>query len=752
MLMTVKPTYEELEQKVKVLEELSTKSKQVEESLHDTAKLYHLLFDHAPDGVVIVDPATARFLDFNETACLLLGYSREEFSQLSIFDLEVAETPEETRSRIEYVIRHGISDFETRQRTKQGKIINLHITAQYTEILGKPVYHCIWRDITDHKLMESALKESGKRLADIIDFLPDATFAIDLSGKVIAWNRAIEEMTGVKAKDILGKGNHEYAMAFYGMRRPMLIDKVVGAAGTDDRKYDFVKRKGNVLLAEGDAILKGVTHFIGGKAGLLYDSHDNIVGAIESVRDITDRKLMELALKESERRLADIIDFLPDATFVIDLSGKVIAWNQAIEEMTGVKAEDILGKGNYEYTMAFYGMRRPMLIDMVFGFTEEIGNKYNFIKKEGNVLLAQAEVPAKGVHCTLWGKARPLHDSNGNIVGAIESVRDVTELKKAHDELEMRVRERTAEMERVNKALQKEISERKRTEAVLKESEEKYRQFFRTSRDFIFVTSKEGKIIDMNEAALELFGFVSNEELRQVKVPDLYVKPEEREGLYNTVLECGYASEFPADLRRKDGSIRHTLVTAVGCYDANDSLTGLQGTIRDVTEQRRNEEELRKYREKLESMVAERTRELEDKTKNLEEVNVTLNVLLQKREEDKNVMEERFVANIGSLVLPYVEKIKKNNLDVQQQFCLDTIEKNLDEITSPLLKNIRQFNLTPREIQIAYLIKDGKTTKEIAEALGIVEGSIATHRKNIRKKLALDRTSNLQSHLRFFEK
>ncbi|MEQ8253462.1 MAG: helix-turn-helix transcriptional regulator, partial [Smithellaceae bacterium] len=126
--------------------------------------------------------------------------------------------------------------------------------------------------------------------------------------------------------------------------------------------------------------------------------------------------------------------------------------------------------------------------------------------------------------------------------------------------------------------------------------------------------------------------------------------------------------------------------------------------------------------------------------------------LLQKREKDKEILEENFVANIGSLVLPYVEKLRKNNLDMQQQFCLDIIEKHLGEIASPLLNNIRRYDLTPREIQIASLIKDGKTTKEISKTLGIGEGSIDTHRKNIRKKLGLDRASNLQSHLRFLEK
>jgi len=214
LLMTLKPTYEELEQKVKKLEELLTKSKQVEASLHDTEKLYHLLFDHSPDGILIVDPMTTRFLDFNETACRQHGYSREEFSQLNIFDVEIDETPEEIQLHIEYVIQRGISDFETRHRTKQGEIINLHVTAQYTEVLGKPVYYCIIRDITERKRMQTALRESEKRLADIIDFLPDATFVIDLSGKVIAWNRAVEEITGVKTEDILGKGNYEYALAF----------------------------------------------------------------------------------------------------------------------------------------------------------------------------------------------------------------------------------------------------------------------------------------------------------------------------------------------------------------------------------------------------------------------------------------------------------------------------------------------------------------------------------------------------------
>ncbi len=453
-------------------------------------------------------------------------------------------------------------------------------------------------DITERKQMEAALKESEKRLADTIDFLPDATFAVDLSGKVIAWNRAIEKMTGVKAEDILGKGDYAYTMAFYGMHRPMLIDLVLGFSEETAAEYDFVEREGNVFLAEADASLGGAHRTLWGKAGPLYDSDGNVVGAIESIRDITERENMEAALKESERRLADIIDFLPDATFAVDLSGKVIAWNRAIEEMTGIKTEDMLGKGNHEYAIPFYSMRRPVLIDLVFSFDAETEKKYDFVKKEGDVLLTETRM-AVGTHpLVLWGKARPLYDGGGNIVGAIESVRDITELKQAqkvlqvaNEELEARVGERTTELVKANKALQKEIFERERTEAVLKGSEEKYNQFFKTSRDCVFITSKDGKLIDLNDAAVELLGYSSREELLRMKIPFVYANREEQAKHVRVIAACGYIKEYPIGLRRKDGSVRHTLITAVARYDVDGKAIGFQGTIRDITEQKRNEEE-----------------------------------------------------------------------------------------------------------------------------------------------------------------
>jgi two-component system, cell cycle sensor histidine kinase and response regulator CckA len=142
-------------------------------------------------------------------------------------------------------------------------------------------------------------------------------------------------------------------------------------------------------------------------------------------------KKMEDELRESERRLAEIIDFLPDATFAVDAGGKIIIWNHAMEDMTGIKSEDMLGKGNYEHALPIYGSRRPMLIDIVMSPDEEIAAKYHSIRQFGEGLTAESSVTALGRERYLWGKAVPLRDSHGRISGCIEIVRDITEQKDA---------------------------------------------------------------------------------------------------------------------------------------------------------------------------------------------------------------------------------------------------------------------------------------------------------------------------------
>jgi len=145
------------------------------------------------------------------------------------------------------------------------------------------------------------------------------------------------------------------------------------------------------------------------------------------------------------------------------------------------------------------------------------------------------------------------------------------------------------------------------SQSALQESEEKYRAFFNTSKDCVFITSKEGKWLDMNDAAVELFGYENRDELMKVNVPDLYANPEERRKHIQTIEQQGFLKDYPINLRRKDGGIINTLITSVVKKDEAGNVIGFQGTIRDVTERKRWEEE----RDRAEKRQLQLIKELE---------------------------------------------------------------------------------------------------------------------------------------------
>jgi PAS domain S-box-containing protein len=166
--------------------------------------------------------------------------------------------------------------------------------------------------------------------------------------------------------------------------------------------------------------------------GILASTFNTMLGSIRGSR----HRLLEHA-DSLERRLTDIIDFLPDAIFIINKEGIVIAWNSSMETLTGIKAVDMIGKGDYEYALPFYGERRPILIDLVLRPTEEIENKYSQLRRNGGILFGEAYTPALrngGVY--LMATAAVLHDAGGSVFGAVECIRDLTDRKQAQAELE----------------------------------------------------------------------------------------------------------------------------------------------------------------------------------------------------------------------------------------------------------------------------------------------------------------------------
>jgi DNA-binding CsgD family transcriptional regulator len=169
-----------------------------------------------------------------------------------------------------------------------------------------------------------------------------------------------------------------------------------------------------------------------------------------------------------------------------------------------------------------------------------------------------------------------------------------------------------------------------------------------------------------------------------------------------------------------------------------------------ISGRKKAEEALRFANEELEKRVEERTAELKAKTVNLEEVNTALRVLLDTRAEDRKELEEAIAGNLKSLILPYIEKLQRTQLSADQATYLSILQSHLLEIESRFIKklSLQHMGLTPTEMQVAALIRDGKASKDIAGVLHVSEKAVEFHRNNLRRKLSIkNKKENLRSHL-----
>jgi len=224
---------------------------------------------------------------------------------------------------------------------------------------------------------EAAMRDSERRMAEIINFLPDATFVINKQGVVIAWNRAIENMTLVKAEDMLGKGNYEYTIPFYGERRPILIDLVLNPDHTFEECYEELKRHEDDSLVGVcfTSYLKGGVKYLLGSAAVLYDSEGKVSGAIESIRDITDRKMVEEDLKNARDRAESATR--SKSNFLANMSHEIRTPMNAVIGMAGLLLESDLKPEQRDYleTIRNSGNSLLAIINDILDYSKIDGEK-----------------------------------------------------------------------------------------------------------------------------------------------------------------------------------------------------------------------------------------------------------------------------------------------------------------------------------------------------------------------------------------
>ncbi len=535
-----------------VFQDITQRSKAQQEV--EAAYLRHRsILQTAMDGFWLVD-LQGNLLEVNDACCRMSGYSEQELLTMKISDLDALETPADTAARIKKIVVAGEHRFQSRHKRKDGHVYDVEVSVTYRSKEGGQLV-CFHRDVTERKQAEEALREREAQLKMAMDVARLVHWEYDVKTGMFSFDEQFYALYGTTSRDEGGPlmSARAYAGRFIPPEQShIVVEAIAKALATTDPGFTG-QVEHHIKRADGEE------RYIEVHYAAVRDQSGSIVKIRGANQDITDRKLAEDVVKESKERLSQILDFLPDPTFAIDLEGKVITWNRAYEEMTGIKAEEILGKGDYEYSLPFYGYRRPVLIDAVIRQDNEILEKYSFLQRHGDILLAETEVCLRGGEDRVLScKARPLYDSTGKIIGAIESVRDVTEIKK--------------------------------TQEMLRDSEQRYRSVVENMQDVFYLTDKDGLITMISPSVSKILG-LSCEEIMGKPVESFWLYPSEREKMLQKIRQDGVVLDYEATLRKKDGSPVPVSATSSFLKDKHGDILGVEGVIRDITERKQAEAE-----------------------------------------------------------------------------------------------------------------------------------------------------------------
>jgi diguanylate cyclase (GGDEF)-like protein/PAS domain S-box-containing protein len=532
--------------------------KKIERTLRESEERFRTLIETNKDLVFVVD-TSGRFTYANSRFEEVLGYSPQDLAGKPFTFVIAPESIPDVYLHFKKGMKgQEIPAYEVLLLKKDGECIPIEfVTTTMRDPEGKPAGRFgIGRDITQRKCAEERVRESNQRLSDIINFLPDATFAVDQEGRVIAWNQAIEEMTGVKKQDMIGKGDYEYALPFYGMQRPMLIDLAIKPDAETEIMYTFLSRDKDGIIAESVSkyLIPGQDTYLWIKASSMTDNAGNIIGGIESIRDITQRKRAERALSDNERKYRFLTEAMSDTVWTLDMDLNTTYVSQSItkmlgftpEERLGQKAADVLTPESYARTLRI--------------FAEEMEKEREGKSDPNRTVTIEVEYYHKDGH-TIWAEnsLRSIRDHNGKLVGIHGVSRDITERKHAEDDL--------------------------------RQSEERYRAIIENIGDGYYEVDLKGNITFLNDSALRIIGLPRSE------VQGMHFKSfasEEDAAVIFGIFHEAYLTGTPFRglswrVVRPDGKEQHMEVSVSLIRDAAGRLNGFRGIMHDITERRKAE-------------------------------------------------------------------------------------------------------------------------------------------------------------------
>jgi len=675
-----------------------TDSKKSEKALRESEERYRSLFKNNHSVMLLIDPESADIVDANPAAVAFYGWSFEALIGKKITDINML-SDEQVFQEMEKAKSEQRQLFYFKHCLANGEIRDVEVFSGPIKVNDRELLYSIIHDVSKRKRAEAAVRNSEEKYRLLVKNIPGIVYKGFKDWFVEFYDNKIEHLTGFNIQEFKS-GRMKWTDL-------MVTDDIEPAreifirALKTDKSYvrDYrIKTQSNDIL------------WIQERGQIVCDDKGKIENVSGVFFDITETKKALVALQEREATLKSIFRAAPIGIGMV-CDRVVKQANKYMFEMVGYSQEELLGKS----------ARLLYLTDEDFEFVGS--EKYAQIHKHGIGTLETRLQRKDGKVIDVLLSSAPI-DPNDFSKGITFAALNITNRKKA--------------------------------EAALRKSEEKYRRLYKLMRlmadnipDLIWAKDIDGRYMFVNQAMCDKMIMCGCPD-KAIGMTDMVIAEQERNaGFEHTFGEICVNSDAVIQERNvacrilEEGFVRDKYlvldVHKAPFLDENKEMIGTVGCGRDVTNEK-----------KIEKALKEREIELERKNLRLEELNSALKILLEKRDGDKKVLEEKVLMNIKNLITPYVAKLKKTALTDRQDIFLEIIQSNIDDILSPFAHKLsyKYLNFTPTELQVADLVKQGLRTKEIAELLNSSPETVSGHRKSLRKKLNLiDKKSNLRTHL-----
>ncbi len=544
--MAKRLTYEELDRRVKELEQEGDRHKRSEEALRESEERYKSVVEGSMQGIAIARDAIILFV--NQAVAKMFGYgSPDELVGKNV--LETLYDPEgwpESQARVA-TLQNGKSIHihpGWKGRRKDGTRIWIQSTASLISWQGEPAVCAFWVDVTERKQAEEALRKERDRTQMYLDVAGVMLVALNAKGEVTLINKKGCEVLEYDEKEILGNNWFDNFLLTEQRKEVKEVFQQLMRGTIEPVEYFE-----NPVLTK-----SGKERSIAWHNALIKNEKGKIVGSFSSGEDITDRIKAEEALRESEGRYRRIVETAQEGIWMIDAEGNTIYVNRQLAEMFGYTAEEMLGRPALYFVDDSNRQEAERRIERrKRGIKDQYD--FEFQRKDGSVLWATVS-------------ANPMLDDDDRFIGHFSMISD--------------------------------ISDRKRTEEALKESEERHRALVESSSDAILMMDRERRIASCNQAFLDLFGYDENEvEGRSIRI--IHQSDESFRsfgGVAYPAIEKDGTFRTEWDFSCKDGTITPVETVTSVMKSPDGSTIGYVSIIRDITERRQAEEALKESEEK----------------------------------------------------------------------------------------------------------------------------------------------------------